>query len=477
MNKKKMIQFPDGFLWGAATAAYQVEGAYLDDGKGLSNWDVFSHIPGTTFQDTNGDVAADHYHRYKEDVALMAELGMNSYRFSIAWSRIFPNGDGEINQDGIDFYNNLIDELLKYNIEPMITLFHWDLPQSLEERGGWESKCTHDAFLNYANTCYEAFGDRVKLWSTFNEAIVFISSGYLTGCFPPQVEDPARAIQVTHNINMCHANAVIAFKTKFSSPDYQIGFVNVLQTHTAASNCNADLEAKNFVDGVWTHWFYDPILKGEYPSDLLVMARTAFDSPKFESEDFAILKQAAALNDFIGVNFYRRETVASNVGGKTCTERNHSGEAGQPMNFGFKDLFKFVRNPEGVYTDWDWEIYPDALTEGLMNIKDRYGDIKIFITENGIGGIDNVTPESIDDDYRIDYIGDHLKATAKAIDNGVNVAGYYPWSFIDLLSWLNGYKKQYGFVYVDHNDNLSRRKKKSFYWYKNVITTNGNSLN
>lgn len=471
-----MNNFPKGFLWGSATAAYQVEGAYLDDGKQLSNWDVFAHKEGTTYQGTNGDVAADHYHRYEEDVALMAEMGMNSYRFSIAWSRILPTGDGEINQAGIKFYSDLIDELIKYNIEPMITLFHWDLPQPLEESGGWESKRTLDAFQKYAEACFDAYGDRVKLWATFNEAIVFISSGYLTGCFPPEVKNPARAIQVTHNVNVCHAKAVLAFKERFSSTEYNIGFVNVLQTHVAASNDPGDITAKEFADSVWTSWFYDPILLGHYPDELLSLSQQYLDSPIILDGEMSLLKQAAPLNDFVGVNYYRRETVASNTGGETCTERNHTGEQGQPMNFGFADLFKFIRNPEGIYTAWDWEIYPDALTEGLVNIHERYNGIKIHITENGIGGVDQVTPESIDDDYRIDYLNDHIKAAGNAIGKGVNVAGYYPWSFIDLLSWLNGYKKQYGFVYVDQENNLTRRKKKSFYWYQNVIKTNGESL-
>ncbi|EJG1086791.1 glycoside hydrolase family 1 protein [Vibrio parahaemolyticus] len=471
-----MSNFPKNFLWGSATAAYQVEGAYKTDGKGLSNWDVFSHKEGTTYQGTNGDVAADHYGRFKEDIALMAEMGMTSYRFSISWARIFPNGDGQVNELGIKFYSDLIDELLKYNIEPMITLFHWDLPQALEEDGAWESQRTMDAFHKYAETCFDAFGDRVKLWATFNEAIVFISSGYLTGCFPPEVSDPARAIQVTHNVNVCHAKAVLAFKERFIHEDYEIGFVNVLQTHVAASDHEDDIKAKNFADSVWTHWFFDPILLGTYPEELINLSQHYFGVPVVSESDALVLKQAAPLNDFVGVNYYRRETVANNIGGVTCTERNHSGEAGQPMNFGFAELFKFVRNPEGVYTDWDWEIYPDALTEGLENVHNRYDGIKIYITENGIGGIDKVTPEAINDDYRIDYLSDHLKATSVAIERGVNVAGYYPWSFIDLLSWLNGYKKQYGFVYVDHDDELKRRKKKSFYWYKDIIESNGDIL-
>ena len=468
-----MNNFPNDFLWGAATAAYQVEGGYRQDGKGLSNWDIFSHKEGTTFEGTNGDVAADHYNRYKEDVALMAELGMTSYRFSISWARIYPRGLGKPNEKGIKFYSDLIDELLANGIEPLVTLYHWDTPQALEDIGGWESREVMDAFVKYATTCFHAYGDRVTKWATFNEAIVFISSGYLTGCFPPEVKDPARAIQVCHNVNVCHAKAVLALKSLY--PSHEVGFVNVLQPHYPASNKQEDITARNFAESVWMNWFYDPILLGEYPQDLIDLARGHFNAPQFDEGDAEVLKLAAPLNDFIGVNFYRRELCAHNPN-KTQTSRNHSGVKGSQGEFGFKDLFKFVRNPEGKYTDWDWEIYPDALTKSLCDVKERYGDIDIYITENGIGGVDTVTPTAIDDDYRIEYLQDHLIATKKAIDLGVKVRGYYPWSFIDLLSWLNGYKKQYGFVYIDHNNDLERRKKKSFYWYQDVILSNGKSL-
>ncbi len=255
-----MSAFPKEFLWGAASAAYQVEGAHDADGKGPSIWDTFSHLPGTTYQGTNGDVAVDHYHRFREDVALMAEMGMQSYRFSISWPRLLPRGRGTVNEAGVKFYSDLIDALLEHNIEPMITLYHWDLPQALQDEGGWEARSTAEAFEEYARLCYQRYGDRVKLWSTFNETVCFIGFGYITGGHPPGVQNPARAIQACHHVFVAHAKAVAAFRT--SGIAGQIGFVNVLQTHTPLSQSAEDLAAYQLAEGIFTHWLYDPVLKG-----------------------------------------------------------------------------------------------------------------------------------------------------------------------------------------------------------------------
>lgn len=463
-----MAAFPDNFLWGAATAAYQVEGAHDKDGKGPSIWDIFSHQPGTTYQDTNGDVAVDHYHRFREDVALMAEMGLQSYRFSVSWPRLLPNGRGEINEAGVKFYSDLIDELLAHNIEPMLTLYHWDLPQALQDEGGWETRATAEAFVEYARLCYERFGDRVKLWATFNETIVFIGHGYITGSHPPSVNDPARAIQACHHVFIAHAMAVRAFRE--SGINGEIGFVNVLQPHTPLTQSPEDITATELADAIHTHWFYDPILKGAYPDELLQQTQQLWGVPQCAPDDMALLRDNRC--DFIGLNYYRRETVAANPH-ETRTQANHSGERQSGGEFGFKGLFKFVRNPEGVYTDWDWEIWPQGLTDGIMMIKARYGDIPIYITENGLGAKDPVVDGEVLDDPRIDYLRMHIDALEKAIKAGADVRGYYPWSFIDLLSWLNGYKKQYGFVYVDHSQDLARKRKKSYYWYQNVIASYG----
>lgn len=463
-----MAALPEHFLWGAATAAYQVEGGHDADGKGPSIWDVFSHIPGATWQDTNGDVAVDHYHRMQEDVALMAEMGLQSYRFSISWPRLLPKGRGEVNEAGVKFYSDLIDALLAHNIIPMITLYHWDLPQALQDEGGWEARSTAEAFEEYARLCYDRFGSRVRLWATFNETIVFIGHGYITGSHPPSVTDPARAIQACHHVFIAHALAVKAFRQSGIAGD--IGFVNVLQPHTPLTRLPEDVVAAELADAIYTHWFYDPVLKGEYPAALLDAAQQRWGVPRFAPDDDRLLRENRC--DFIGLNYYRRETVVANSG-DTHTQSNHSGESNSGHEFGFKGLFKFVRNPEGVYTDWDWEIWPQGLTDGIMQIKARYGDIPMYITENGLGAKDPIINGEVVDDPRIDYLRMHVDAMADAMAQGADVRGYYPWSFIDLLSWLNGYKKQYGFVYVDHDNNLARKRKKSFYWYQQLIASHG----
>lgn len=467
-----MSVFPANFLWGAATAAYQVEGAHDADGKGLSNWDVYSHLPGKTYQGTTGDVAADHYHRFKEDVALMAELGLKSYRFSVSWPRIFPTGRGEINEAGVQFYSDLIDELLKYGIEPMLTLYHWDLPQALQDEiGGWESREIIDAFDAYARLCYERFGDRVRLWATFNETIVFTGHGYLTGMHPPGVHNPKRAIQACHHVFLAHAKAVASFRSMGIAGE--IGFVNVMQPHDPISNAPEDIAACELADDCFTHWFFDPVLKGEYPASLLAKSQAAFGVPEFAPGDAELLKQNIC--DFIGLNYYKREMVAANpdVDGFAM---NTSGQKGSGQEMGWKGLFKFVRNPHGTYTDWDWEIYPQGLTDAIQRIQKRYGRVPIYITENGLGAKDPIVNGEILDQPRIDYLRDHIQAVADAIAAGADVRGYYPWSFIDLLSWLNGYQKQYGFVYVDREHDLARKKKLSFAWYQQVIQSNGEAL-
>lgn len=467
-----MSVFPANFLWGAATAAYQVEGAHDADGKGLSNWDVYAHLPGTTYMGTNGDVAADHYHRFKEDVALMAELGMKSYRFSVSWPRLFPTGRGEINEAGVQFYSDLIDELLKYGIEPMLTLYHWDLPQALQDDiGGWESREIIDAFNDYARLCFERFGDRVKLWATFNETIVFIGHGYLTGMHPPGVKDPKRAIQACHHVFLAHAKAVESFRAMHIAGD--IGFVNVMQPHDPISQRPEDVTACDFAEDCFTHWFFDPVLKGEYPAKLLAQAQAAFGVPVFAPGDAELLKNNIC--DFVGLNYYKREMVAANPDVDSFS-MNTSGQKGSGREMGWKGLFKFVRNPNGVYTDWDWEIYPQGLTDAIQRIQRRYGHVPIYITENGLGAKDPIVDGKILDQPRIDYLRDHIQAIGDAIAQGADVRGYYPWSFIDLLSWLNGYQKQYGFVYVDRDNQLARKKKLSFAWYQQVIRSNGETL-
>lgn len=465
------MKFAKDFLFGAASASYQVEGAWNEDGKGLSNWDVFSKIPGKTFEGTNGDIAVDHYHRYKEDIKLMAEMGLESYRFSVSWPRIIPNGIGEVNSKGIEFYNNVIDECLKYGIVPFVTLYHWDLPQVLEEKGGWTNKETIDAFVKYAEVCYKSFGDRVNHWITFNETVVFCGLGYLAGAHPPAiVGDVNKYFQAIHNVFVAHAKSIDLYK---SLKQYgEIGITHVFSPAFSIDNKEENILAANHANALDFNWFYDPILKGEYPKYVVDHINKNGISIDWTDEELDIIKNAADKNDFIGLNYYQPQRVMKNNMNEEV-ERNRENFTGAPGNPSLDGFYRSVKMEDKVYTKWGWEISPEAFLDGLRMIKERYGDIKIYITENGLGDEDPIIEGEIMDIPRIKFIEAHLKAVKNAIKEGINLKGYYAWSVIDLLSWLNGYKKQYGFIYVDHNDNLNRKKKASFYWYKNIIKTRG----
>lgn len=465
------MKFAKDFLFGAASASYQVEGAWNEDGKGVSNWDVFSKIPGKTFEGTNGDVAVDHYHRYKEDIKLMAEMGLESYRFSISWPRIIPNGTGEVNPKGIEFYNNIIDECLKYGIVPFVTLYHWDLPQVLEEKGGWLNKETVEAFVKYAEVCYKAFGDRVKHWITFNETIVFCSLGYLAGAHPPAiVGDVNKYFQATHNVFLAHAKSIELYK---SLKQYgEIGITHVFSPAFSVDDKEENILAAKHANELELNWYYDPILKGEYPKYVVDnLSKNGIKIDWTESE-LEIIRNAADKNDFIGLNYYQPQRVMKNNIDENI-DRNRENSTGAPGNPSFDGFYRTVKMDDKKYTKWGWEISPEAFLEGLKMLKGRYGDVKIYITENGLGDEDPIIEGEIVDIPRIKFIETHLSAVKNAIKEGINIKGYYAWSVIDLLSWLNGYKKQYGFIYVDHNDNLNRKKKASFYWYKNIIKTRG----
>ncbi|MFL9651729.1 GH1 family beta-glucosidase [Exiguobacterium chiriqhucha] len=468
------MKMPNNFLFGAASASYQVEGAWNEDGKGLSNWDVFSKIPGKTFEDTNGDVAVDHYHRYKEDIALMAEMGLESYRFSISWPRVFPNGTGEVNEKGLEFYNNLIDECLKHNIVPFVTLYHWDLPQALEEKGGWKNPETVDAFVRFADTCFQSFGDRVRHWITFNEAVIFCSLGYLTGAHPPGIEGDVKGyFQTTHHVFVAHARAVELFKQ--NGYVGEIGITHVFNPAFSIDDAEENKFAEMHANAYSTHWFYDPILKGEYPAYVVKGLEEQGLLPDMTDEELDLLKRTASMNDFIGLNYYSPQRVMKNDSALVMAS-GRENSTGRPGNPSFDGVYKTVMMDDKVYTKWAWEISPEAFLDGMHMLKDHYGDVKIYITENGLGDVDPIVDGEIVDDARIEYIEGHIRAVKHAVEQGVNVAGYYAWSAIDLLSWLNGYKKQYGFIYVDHANGLARKKKKSFHWYKDIIATRAENL-
>ncbi|MDY2980962.1 MAG: glycoside hydrolase family 1 protein [Fusobacterium sp.] len=476
-----MYKFPKDFLWGSASAAYQIEGAYNEDGKGMSNWDNFVRIPGKTFKGTTGDIAVDHYHRYKEDIALMAEMGLKTYRFSIAWTRIYPTGNGELNQKGVEFYQNIIDECLKYGIEPMVTIFHWDLPQSLvEQYGGFESRKIVDDFVNYAKTLFKIFGKSVKYWITLNEQNVFTSLGWLTAHHPPgKFDDQKMFYQVNHHAFLAHAKTVLAYREM--GFDGKIG-ASFAYTPSYALDCNPDnaISKLNF-DDLKNYWWLDMYAYGQYPIVAMKYLEKNGVAPQVTEEDKEILKKAAKEISFMGVNYYQSCVCEYNpIDGVTpYGVMNTTGKKGSAQVTGTPGLFKNPKNPYLKTTDWDWAIDPMGLKYLCREITSRYR-LPIVISENGLGAFDKLENDnSIHDTYRIDYIREHLKTLCQAIDEGCSVIAYCTWSFTDLLSWLNGYQKRYGFVYVDRDEetgSLDRYKKDSYYWYKTVIESNGEKL-
>ncbi len=474
------MSFPKNFLWGSASAAYQVEGAYNLDGKGMSNWDKFVRIPGKTFKATTGDIAVDHYHRYKEDIALMAEMGLKTYRFSIAWTRIFPNGSGEINQKGIEFYQNIIDECLKYNIEPMVTIFHWDLPQALVDKyNGWENEQIVEDFVNYAKALFKVFGKSVKYWITLNEQNIFTSLGWLTAQHPPgKFDDQKMFYQVNHHAFLAHAKTVLAYREM--GFDGKIG-ASFAYTPSYALDCNPmNAMSKLNFDDLKNYWWLDVYAYGEYPIAAMKYLEKLGVAPEIKDEDREILKKAAKEIDFMGVNYYQTCVCEYNpVDGATPYGiMNNTGKKGSAQVTGTPGLFKNPQNPYLKTTDWDWTIDPMGLKYLCREITSRYR-LPIVISENGLGAFDKLENGKIHDIYRIEYIREHLKALSEAIEEGCTVLAYCTWSFTDLLSWLNGYQKRYGFIYVDRDEekgSLDRYKKDSYYWYKEVIANNGDNL-
>lgn len=466
--------FNENFLWGSASAAYQIEGAYKKDGKELSIWDEWSHIPGKTYQGTNGDIAVNHYNRYMDDLRLMKEMGLKTYRFSIAWTRIITD-EGKINDKGIKFYNDLIDELIANNIEPMITLYHWDLPLSLQKKyKGWESRKVIADFLKFAEVCFDSFANRVKYFIVMNEPNIFTFLGYAMGIHPPGLKELELYLKTYHHTVLAHAETVLMYKEK----GYQgmIGSSIAFSPAYPASNKRKDLEALDNYYQMIHWWQFDPYFKGSYPEKAVNYYKERGILPEIKEDDMKSLKKSADLVDFIGINYYQTKTIAYNpIDGATLQGLNTSGKKGSQKENGIPGLYKEVKNKTLEYTDWDWAIDPDGLRYGMVELKERY-DLPIIISENGLGAFDQLEDGKINDDYRIDYLEKHLVSCNQAIKEGVDLIGYCTWSFTDLLSWLNGYQKRYGFVYIDFENDLKRIKKKSFGWYKKVIETKGENL-
>jgi beta-glucosidase len=444
-----MTSFPADFRWGAATAAYQIEGAAHEDGRGESIWDRFCATPGHVLNNDTGDVACDHYHRYREDVRLMQELGLNAYRFSIAWPRILPHGRGQVNAAGLDFYERLVDTLLAAKIEPFVTLYHWDLPQALQDEvGGWGSRETANAFAEYTDIVSRRLGDRVQSWITLNEPYVSTFIGHETGRHAPGLRDPKLAWQVSHHLLLAHGLAVPILRTN-SGPQTHVGITLSLSPTEPAKNTPADQATAQFADGKLNRWFLDPIFHGSYPTDMLNLLPMLGDFvPKMETGDAEIIARPI---DFLGVNYYYRTIVHQ--------------KPGEPIG-----NYEQVKPQGAEYTTMGWEVYPEGLRQLLVRLHTDYTIPEIYITENGAAFADEVGEDGkVHDPRRVNYLREHFLKAHEAMTQGVPLKGYFVWSLLDNFEWAFGYSQRFGVVYVDY-PSQQRIVKDSGWWYKDVIT-------
>ncbi|MBB5190909.1 6-phospho-beta-glucosidase [Silvimonas terrae] len=478
MHHARLTSFPQGFLWGAASAAYQVEGAHDADGKGPSVWDVFTHLPGKTFQGSNGDVAVDHYHRMSDDVALMKEMGLTAYRFSVSWPRIFPSGRGAVNEAGMAFYERLIDALIAAGIEPVLTLYHWDLPQALQdEYGGWEDRRIIADFEHYCVALFKRFAGKVKYWVSLNEQNYNTTNAYQLGTHPPAVQDRKRFFAANHHAFLANATVIAAFRQHV--PGGLIGPSFAYSPAYPASPAPADMLAFENAEEFTNWWWLDTYCFGRYPQAALAWLQKTGEAPEIQPGDTTILQ--AGLPDFVGVNYYYTTTFTDNPrDGATMQRINTTGQKGTTPSSGVPGLYRTTPNPHLPTSNWDWAIDPTGLRIALRRLASRY-DLPLMVTENGLGEFDKLEAgDQVHDDYRIDYLRAHLQACQEAMSDGVQLLGYCPWSFTDILSWLNGYQKRYGFVYVNRDEtdakDLRRIRKDSFYWYQKVIASNGQAM-
>ncbi|WOO88581.1 glycoside hydrolase family 1 protein [Mollicutes bacterium LVI A0078] len=466
--------FKKDFLWGSASAAYQIEGAASLDGKGASIWDEYSKIPGNTFKDTTGEVAIDFYHKFEEDIELMKEQGLKAYRFSISWPRVIPSGNGEVNETGLEFYDRVIDKLIECGVEPLVTLYHWDLPANLQKQyDGWESRLIVQDFKRYAEIVFERYGDRVKHWVTLNEQNIFVGLGYLYAVHPPKVSNYQRFLNANHNAFLANAEAIKSFRKLV--PEGKIGPSFAYSPEYAKSEKPEDVIAAEFASEMLSYLWMDVYAKGEYSKVFLkTIEKYNYTLPLVEG-DKEILK--AGKPDFMGLNYYQTATFRAPLEEAFEQEEyNNTIAIAAPIDI-HDDLFEKVDNDFVEKTDWGWTIDPQGLRVALRRITSRY-DLPVLITENGLGAYDTLEEnKEVHDQYRIDYLSKHICAIEDALADGSEVLGYCTWSFQDLFSWLNGYSKRYGFIYVDRDEEsekeLKRYKKDSFYWYKKVIETNG----
>jgi len=441
----KTVRFPDTFSWGTATASYQVEGAWDEDGKGESIWDRFSHTEGRIITGDTGDRTCDQYHRYKDDVALMKELGLRGYRFSISWPRIFPDGKGKVNQKGLDYYSRLIDELLAAGITPFPTLYHWDLPQALQDEGGWANRDIVPHFAEYARTCVDALGDRVKSWMVFNEPAVFTHMAYFSGVMAPGIRDPRLAMQSSHVVNLAQGEAMRAMRA--TGKIDAVGSAYSMTATYPASASAEDSAAADRLHGFANDWFLRPVMKGEYPRCYIEMDRM-LERMDVRPGDMESMKEPL---DFIGINLYNRDIVADAPGDRNL------GVTRLPL--------------PGPKTQFPSEVHPAAIYRMIMRVSDEYGRPPLYVTENGCSYDDGPGADGrVHDQRRVDYLQGYIGQVGRALAEGADLRGYYLWSLIDNFEWAFGFSQRFGIIYCDF-DTLKRTVKDSGYWYRDLIKT------
>jgi len=443
----KTTQFPKSFLWGAATSAYQVEGSPLADGAGPSIWHRFVRTPGLVKNGDTGDIACDHYQRMRDDVLLMKRLGLTAYRFSIAWARILPQGRGAVNAGGLGFYERLVDTLLEHGIQPMATLYHWDMPAALDDRGGWLNPDVADWFADYASVMFKRLDDRVKLWATLNEPWVVTDGGYLHGALAPGHKSRFEAPIASHQLLRAHGKAVQAYR---ALGKHQVGLVVNLAPKHAATDQAADVAAARRADAYMNRQYLDPVFLGRYPEEMTEIFGEAW--PQWPAEDFKLIGEPI---DFVGINYYMRDMI------------RHE-ETAWPVKTAV------VPQSQSTYTDTGWEVFPKGLTEILLWVRQRYGNIPQYVTENGAAFYDPPAAAGgrVSDPLRVAYYRAHLRAIHDAVEQGVDLRGYCAWSLMDNLEWSLGFSKRFGIVHVNF-DTLERTLKDSAHYYANVIASNG----
>ncbi len=441
--------FPQGFQWGAATAAFQIEGAWDQDGKGESIWDRFNHLPHRILNGDTANIACDHYHHMPEDVTLMQELGLKSYRFSISWPRVLPHGTGQVEPRGLDFYDRLVDQLLAAGISPMATLNHWDFPQALQERGGWPNRDSADWFTDYARVVFDKLGDRVQYWATHNEPFVVALSGYGDGSFAPGIASFPQALAATHHLLLAHGRTVQLFR-QLGYPG-QIGIALNLATFLPKTDHPQDVAAAKRLEMLINGLFLDPIFKGQYPPGLITWLGDMW--PDTPADDLSVINQPI---DFLGVNYYFSQIVSYSPNGllKLHTKPNV--------------------DPGWGITEKNWGICPSQLTALLNHLKDDYGNPPVYITENGITFSDAADENGfVDDQGRVNFLRAHFQATHQALSQGCDLRGFYVWSLLDNFEWADGYSQRFGLIRVDfENPHRVRTPKASYAWYRDVIKQN-----